>query len=402
MTAPTLPAPTGASASPHAGAQRVRVGFVALSDAAPLVAAHRLQLDAHHGVEIVLCRQPSWSAVRDKLMSGELDAAHMPYGLPYGMELGIGGPQCGMAVLMVLNWNGQAITLAPGLADAYRASGELRGAMAGLGRKPVFAQTFPTGTHAMLLNYWLAAHGIDPLAEVRSIVIPPPQMAAALAARELDGFCAGEPWHAVAEAAGAGRTILPTSAIWPDHPEKVLACRRDFAALYPDIAGALIGTLLEACRWLDSAPNRLRAAQWLAAPTLLDAPRELIAARLLDRFPDGAIDGAAPLRFHADGAVNLPRAEDGLWFITQFRRWGMHPNRQGPDASETRAKQGGADAEDAATAARVTHAALYRDAAARAGVSLPADPGYRHVLCDGTVWHGQATSDYLAALSVRA
>lgn len=209
----------------------LRLGFVALSDAAPLIVAQRLNLGERHGLTLELSRQPSWAAVRDKLLSGELDAAHALYGLVCGLQLGIGGPQADMAALVVLNRNGQAISLSRGLADAYRAGGSVRDAFATLGRKPLLAQTFPTGTHAMWLNHWLASHDVDPLRDVRSVVIPPPEMVAALAGGELDGFCAGEPWHAVAEACGAGRTVAVTSEIWPDHPEKVLAARRDFVAL---------------------------------------------------------------------------------------------------------------------------------------------------------------------------
>ncbi|WP_034177143.1 CmpA/NrtA family ABC transporter substrate-binding protein, partial [Burkholderia ambifaria] len=150
--------------SPPAAPERahLRVGFVALSDAAPLIVAQQLNLGAHHGLTLELSRQPSWAAVRDKLLTGELDAAHALYGLVCGLQLGIGGPQTDMAALMVLNRNGQAITFARGLADAYRESGDVRAALATLGRKPLLAQTFPTGTHAMWLNHWLASHGVDP------------------------------------------------------------------------------------------------------------------------------------------------------------------------------------------------------------------------------------------------
>ena len=131
---------------------------------------------------------------------------------------GIGGPQADMAVLMVLNRNGGAITLSNALADAWRDTGSLKDAFASLGRAPVLAQTFPTGTHAMWLYYWLAAHGVHPLRDIESVVIPPPRMVDALAEDQLDGFCCGEPWHALAEARGAGRTVALTSGIWPDHP----------------------------------------------------------------------------------------------------------------------------------------------------------------------------------------
>jgi len=334
--------------------RRLRLGFVALSDAAPLVAAHRLRLGERHGLELVLCRQPSWAAVRDKLLSGELDAAHALYGLVCGMQLGIGGPRADMAVLMVLNRNGQAITFSHRLADAFRQAGDLKAALATLGRPAVFGQTFPTGTHAMWLYHWLADHGVHPLRDARSVVIPPPEMVAALARGELDGFCAGEPWHAVAEARQAGRTVALTSEVWPDHPEKALACRREFAALYPDTARALIRTLLDACRWLDQPANRVRAAGWLAEPDAIGVPAAQIAPRLLGDYGGHRFEKAPlPIRFHDGGAVNRPRAGDGVWFLSQYRRWGL---LHGPS-------------DDRAIAASVAQTALYDEAAGEAPAS---------------------------------
>ena len=341
------------SATPTPERTHLRLGFVALSDAAPLAAAALRDMGRRHGISIELCRQPSWAAVRDKLLSGEIDAAHALYGLVYGVQLGIGGPQADMAVLMVLNRNGQAITLSKPLADAVHGGASVKDALASLGRTPVIAQTFPTGTHAMWLYYWLAAQGVHPLRDVRSVVIPPPRMADALVEGTLDGFCAGEPWHAVAEARGAGRAVVHTSEIWPDHPEKVLACRRDFVALYPNTARALVRTMLEACAWADAPEHRTELAQALASSDLLGVPRELIEARL------GTRNGVAPVRFFDHGAVNYPRLSDGLWFITQYRRWGMLASDDGDD--------------DAAVAASVNQTALYAQAARAAAVDVPGE-----------------------------
>ncbi|MDR5797165.1 CmpA/NrtA family ABC transporter substrate-binding protein [Caballeronia sp. LZ008] len=361
----------------------LRLGFVALSDAAPLAVAALRDLGARHGISIELCRQPSWAAVRDKLLSGEIDAAHALYGLVYGVQLGIGGPQADMAVLMVLNRNGQGITLSRPLADAIRNGASVKEALHSLGRPPVIAQTFPTGTHAMWLYYWLAAHGVHPLRDVQSIVIPPPRMADALVEGALDGFCAGEPWHAVAEARDAGRTVAYTSEIWPDHPEKVLACRRDFAALYPATARALVRTMLDACAWLDTRAHREEIAEALSSSALLGVPRALIEPRLATS--DGGDARALPVRFFDEGAVNYPRVSDGVWFITQYRRWGML----------------GADIDDAAIAASVNQTALYREAAQAAGIAIP---GERRAatFCDGRVWDGGDAAAYLAGFEIRA
>ncbi|MCW3481325.1 ABC transporter substrate-binding protein [Neisseriaceae bacterium JH1-16] len=359
----------------------LRLGYVPLSDCAPLVVAQRLGLGERYGIEIELHRQPSWAAVRDKLISGELDAAHALYGLVYGVELGLGGPQAPMAVLMTLNHNGQAITLSDRLARQLASGRTLRELVAEAPRPLVFAQTFPTGTHAMWLYYWLAAQGIHPLTDVKSVVIPPPQMSEALAAGLLDGFCAGEPWHAVAEAEGVGRTVVASGAIWPDHPEKVLACRRDFVTRYPRTARALTMTLLDACRWLDEPTHRFDAAGWLSGPTCIGRARSLILPRLLG---GNGLPGA-PLRFFDDGAVNYPYRSDGLWFLSQYRRWGL--------------LRGSADLP--AIAAAINQTALYREAATALGIAVP-DDERSCVLIDGVSWNSRDPVAYADSFALRA
>lgn len=363
----------------------LRIGFVALSDAAPLVAAKVLEFGHRHGLTLELCRQPSWAAVRDKLIAGEIDCAHALYGLVYGVELGIGGPRDDMAVLMVLNRNGQAITLSNRLADALAEHGTLPKALATLDRKPVFAQTFPTGTHAIWLYYWLASQGVHPLRDIESVAIPPPQMVAALAEERLDGFCVGEPWNAMAEAEGVGRTVAYTSEVWPDHPEKVLACRRDFVRANPNAAQALVRTMLEACRWLDGAGHREEIARWLARPEFIGIDQALIAARLGNEIAASAPRGL-PMRFFDSGAVNYPRAADGAWFLTQFERWGMIDART----------------DYADIAEQINQTQLYREAAARVGIAVPGDEGSQ-VLIDGMAWGSDtASSAYAQSFTIRA
>lgn len=349
--------------------QTLRVGFMPLIDCAPLVAAVRLGLDRKYGLRLELQRQASWAAIRDRLLSGELDAVHALAGLVYGVETGIGGPQADLAILLTLNQNGQAITLSPALAQGLQQGLPLPELLATLPRQPVFAQTFPTGTHAMWLYYWLAAQGVDPLGAIQQVTLSPPLMPEALARGELDGYCAGEPWAARAEALGVGQRVIRSGQIWPGHPEKVLACRRDFAALQPDTAVALTVTLLEACRWLDEPENRQQVVYWLADPAVIDLPAERIAACLLPA------DNETPeqsLRFHAQGQVNFPWLSDGRWFLQQFRRWKL--------LSSTNAQ------DDEARIASVHRLDTYRQAAQLAGVPVPASESRHSVLFDGTHW----------------
>lgn len=358
----------------------LKIGFVPLADAAPVVAAKLLEFGHAHGLTLELSRQPTWAALRDKLLAGELDAAHSLYGLVYGVQLGIGGPQTDMAVLMVLNRNGQAISLSNRLADALARHGTLPRALATLGRTPVFAQTFPTGTHAMWLYYWLAAQGVHPLRDIESVVIPPPQMVAALAEERLDGLCVGEPWPALAQRRGMGRTVIRSGEIWPDHPEKVLACRRDFVERYPNTARALVQAMLEACRWLDGAGHRTEIAQWLARPEMLGADADLIAAML----EGGAGAGAPDMKFFDGGAVNYPLESEGIWFLTQFERWGMMARRD--------------DYREIAQALNQT--ALYREAAAAIGVGVPT-VSPKPVLIDGRVWDGENAAAYVEGFEIK-
>ena len=312
----------------------LRIGYLPLTDCAPLVTAVMMNFGQRHGLTLELCRQPSWAAIRDKLLSGELDAAHTLYGMVYGVQLGLGGPQADMAILMTLNRNGQAISVSNQIAEALNSASSpqsFKSALASLGRKPVFAQTFPTGTHAMWLNHWLASQGVHPLHDIESIVIPPPLMPEALAQGELDGFCAGEPWHAVAQSKQCGRVIVSSSQIWPNHPEKALACRREFSALYPNTAQALIRTLLEASHWLENPANKAMASTWLARPEFLNIRQELIASQLVGNTEHASISATSmttavpvlPVRFFDDFGMNFPLASDGLWFLEQFHRWGL-------------------------------------------------------------------------------
>ncbi|SMC22946.1 nitrate/nitrite transport system substrate-binding protein [Andreprevotia lacus DSM 23236] len=362
----------------------VRLGFVPLTDCAPLVAAKILGLGRRHGLNIELVRQPSWAAVRDKLLSGELDAAQALYGLVYGVQLGIGGPQADMAVLMTLNRNGQAITLSNRLSEGLRQGRSLRTQLAAQTHQPVFAQTFPTGTHAMWLYYWLAAEGLDPLRDVRSVVIPPPQMSDAMALEQLDGFCAGEPWHAVAEAENIGRTAVTSGEIWPDHPEKVLACRRDLVALYPNTARALTMTILEACRWLDAPEHRREMAGWLSGPGYIGRASNLIAPRMLGDYGRTSAH-ALPLRFFADGEVNHPYLSDGNWFLTQYVRWGMAAS----------------SVLDGHLAAEINQTALYRQAAAALDIATADSDTRSSVLIDGRRWDGSNLHAYARSFPIQ-
>ena len=370
--------------------QVVRIGYLPLTDCASLVMAAELGFDERYGIKIELSREMSWAGVRDKLGNGELDAAHVLYGLVFGVQMGIGGQQHDMAVLMNLNHNGQSVALSADLARAGAVDGaSLARQLGSAGRPYVFAHTFPTGNHAMLLQYWLAAHGIDPVRDARVMTVPPSQMVAALRAGQMDGFCAGEPWGSKAIADGVGVTATTSGAIWPDHPGKVLGTGAAFAQQHPNTCRALIAAVLEAGRWIDASDaNRLQMAAVLAGPAYLNAPQELLAPRILGHYCDGlgkCWHEQHGLRFHGDGAVNFPYLSDGMWFMTQHRRWGLL--RDEPDYL--------------AVAGQVTRLDLYRQAADMTGTPVPNSLMRSSTLCDGVVWDGSNPEQYAASFAIR-
>ena len=369
----------------------LNIGFMALTDAASVIVAATQGFGEKHGLTLNLQRQASWATLRDKLLSGELDAAHSLYGLIYGVQLGLGGaPSTDMAVLMGLNQNGQSINLSPALQTAGVNTGSALAQRAHQsGAKLTFAQTFPTGTHAMWLNYWLASQGIHPLTDVDSVVVPPPQMLAHLKARRIDGFCVGEPWSAQAVDEQMGCTLTTSQAIWPDHPEKVLGCTREFADQHPNSARALIMAVLEASRFIDeSEENQRSTAQLLSGSEYVDAPLSAIQPRFLGQYQDGlghAWQDVHPLRFHAGGAVNQPYLSDGMWFMTQFRRWGLL--RDDPDYL--------------AVARQVQQLELYRQAAEALGIDVPSEMRSSQLL-DGQVWDGNDPAGYARSFALHA
>ena len=370
----------------------INLGFMALSDCASVVVAATQGFAQPHGLTLNLKRQSSWANLRDKLVSGELDAAHSLYGLVYAVHLGIGGVAAtDMAVLMGLNQNGQSINLSRGLQALGVTSPEaLERHVHQTRSKFTFAQTFPTGTHAMWLYYWLASQGIHPLLDVDSVVVPPPQMVAHLRAGRIDGLCVGEPWSASAVQQDLGFTLATTQTIWPDHPEKVLGCTRAFVEQYPNTARALVMAILEASRFIEeSSENSRSTAQLLSAAQYLDAPLECIEPRLLGDYVDGLGNrwqDPHALRFHGEGEVNLPYLSDGMWFMTQFRRWGLL--RDDPDYL--------------AVARQVQQLDLYREAASAVGVAALGKEMRSSQLIDGKTWDGSDPAGYARSFKLHA
>jgi nitrate/nitrite transport system substrate-binding protein len=371
--------------------ETVRVGFIPLTDCAPVAIAALKGFDKKYGITIVPTKEASWAAVRDKLVAGELDAAHILYGLLYGLELGIAGKATPMANLMTLNQNGQAISLSADLAEQGIRDAE------GLSKRVsqqapgtyTFAHTFPTGTHAMWLYYWLANAGINPFEDVRSVVVPPPQMVMNMRIGNMVGFCVGEPWNARAINDRIGFTAATTQSIWPEHPEKILGTRQAWVAQNPNTARALVSAVLEAQRWIDaSADNKRETAQILARRAWLNTKDQYLTGRMLGEYDNGIgtrWQDSHPIRFFNDGAASYPWHSDGMWFLTQFRRWGLLKNA--PDY--------------AAIASRINRTDIWQDAAtAVGGIAAPSSQMRSSTLMDGTVWNGTDPEAYARSFAI--
>src|SRR5438477_5174736 len=305
----------------------VKVGFIPLTECASVVIASVMEFDKKYGIKIVPSKEASWAGVRDKLVNGELDASHVLYGLLYGVQMGIGGPKKDMAVLMNLNHNGQAITLSNQLKEKGAIDGaKLKALIDREKREYTFAQTFPTGTHAMWLYYWLGTYGINAMADVKAIVVPPPQMVANMRVGNMDGFCVGEPWGNRAIYDKIGFTAITTQDIWKDHPEKVLGTSAEFVQQNPNTTRAMIAAVIEASQFIDTMANRKKVAEIIADKSYVNWPVEVIDQRLEGGYDNGIgkkWDDPNYMKFYNAGTVNFPFLSDGMWFLTQHRRWGL-------------------------------------------------------------------------------
>ena len=389
--APALRAAVYAQGSDKPEKEEVKIGFIPLTDCASVVMASELGFDKKYGVKIIPTKEASWAGVRDKLVNGELDMSHVLYGLIYGVHLGTSGPKKDMAVLMSLNNNGQAITLSKALADKGAVDGiSLAKFMASNKREYTFAGTFPTGTHAMWMHYWLAAAGINPLSEAKLITVPPPQMVANMRVGNMDGFCVGEPWNHRAIMDGIGITANTTQDIWKDHPEKVLGTTADFTKKYPKTTRAVMMAILEASKWIDAGlQNKLKMAEVVAQKSYINTSVDAINQRILGRYQNGlgkTWDDPNHMKFFNDGAVNFPYLSDGMWFLTQHKRWGLL--KEHPDYLNV-AKQ-------------INRIDLYKGVASALNVSVPKDVLRTSKLMDGVVWDGKDPKKYADGFKIHA
>jgi nitrate/nitrite transport system substrate-binding protein len=320
----------GAYADDSPETPTIRFGIIALTDCAPIVMAHELGHFKKFGINSIVSKEASWAVIRDKLSIGDNQATHMLIGMPLASTMGLAGsPVKPMVIPWLLNRNGQAITLNNKLRQAGvrdpKTLKPLADKAKAAGDPMAFAMTFPTGTHAMWMRYWLASGGIHPDKDVSLITIPPPQMVANMKVDKMDGFCVGEPWNNRAIADGIGFTAVTTQAMWKDHPEKVCAFTEEFATKNPRTVKAILKGLHLASVHLDKLDNRRSAAEVIARPAYINCPPEIILERLLGKYNygDGRIEQDPNYMIFSERHCNYPQSIFSVWWLTQFRRWGM-------------------------------------------------------------------------------
>lgn len=318
---------------------RVALGFVPLTDAAPLIVAAERGYFAAEGLAVELWRETSWASIRDKLAAGALDGAQTLAPLPLAMHLGLTPARTPMCVPLLLDRNGNAFTVSRSLyrrmqilaredAGVRSRSGHALRAAArealAAGRPLRFATVFPHSTHTYLLRHWLDRYQV-PAQAIELSVVPPPLMVEQLAAGRIDGFIVGAPWHTLAVQSGLGRIVAASTDILPGHPEKAFAVRRSFAVSYPRTLLALTRALLRACLWLDDPEHRAAAAGLISARRYVHAPIECLRIGLEDRLL--AATGETPqvcAGFHVfhRGGANCPDPREVSWYLREMMRWG--------------------------------------------------------------------------------
>ena len=299
----------------------VKLGFIPLVDAGPLIIARELGFAEEERLQIDLIAARSWSRLRDMLVFEQVEAAHMLSAVPVSTALGLGGAAARLEALMVLSMGGEMIGLSRGLAAEIRAAGPYPAFTDAPAAAAALSAARPGGLrigvpfvfsmHAELLHLWLGA-----LPGLRLLTVPPSQMAEALAAGEIEAFCVGEPWGSFCVEQGAGELLLPGSAIWGRAPEKVLAVRAGWAEAHPETAGRLMRALWRACRWLGDPGNRMTASEILAREAYLDVSADLIERALSGNIitrPEGDAARADNFVLFHEYGVNYPWPEQADW-----------------------------------------------------------------------------------------
>ncbi|AWB23859.1 nitrate ABC transporter substrate-binding protein [Methylobacterium currus] len=379
-----------------------KLGFIALTDAAPLFVAKEKGIFAKHGMpDVEVLKQASWGTTRDNLVLGSegngIDGAHILTPMPYLISAGRvtqNNVPVPMYILARLNLAGQCISVAKEHmgdkvaldAKPFRAALERKKAS---GKSVKAAMTFPGGTHDLWIRYWLAAGGIDPDRDIETIVVPPPQMVANMKVGTMDCFCVCEPWNEQLITQGIGYTALTTGELWKDHPEKALGMRAAWVDKYPNAAKALLAAVMEAQQWCDKPENRDELAGIVAKRQWINVPASDVVKRMKGEFDygDGRKVANSPhiMKYWADNA-SYPFKSHDLWFLTEDIRWGKFD----------------AQTDTKALIEKVNREDIWREVAKGMGVTAPASTSRgKETFFDGKVFDPADPAAYLGSLGIK-
>jgi nitrate/nitrite transport system substrate-binding protein len=385
---------------------KANLGFIALTDAAPLFVAKEKGFFAKHGVPgVEVQKQASWGATRDNLVLGSegngIDGAHILTPMPYLISAGKvtqNNVPTPMYILARLNLNGQCISVAKEYADiavgvdtkTFKTALEKKKAS---GKAVKAANTFPGGTHDLWIRYWLAAGGIDPDKDIETITVPPPQMVANMKVGTMDCFCVCEPWNLQLIHQKIGYTAITTGELWNRHPEKSLGMRAAFVDKYPNAAKAILMATMEAQQWCEKPENANEVAAICAKRQWINCPVDDVTDRVKGRFdygiPGKVVEKSPHIMRYWNDFASYPFQSHDLWFITEDIRWGKFE----PDV----------DAK--ALIAKVNREDLWRAAAKTLDVpadQIPASTSRgKETFFDGKVFDPDNPRAYLKSLAIK-
>ncbi|WP_455216978.1 CmpA/NrtA family ABC transporter substrate-binding protein [Kaarinaea lacus] len=318
----------------------LQLGFIPLTDCAPLVIGKEKGFFEKHGLDVTLSRETSWANIRDKVAIGILDGAQMLAPMPLAMSLGLSPIHKPMVTAFSMGLNGNAITVSTDLhqkmtrIDPESMNNRSTNVYAlkaviddnkSRGLDPfTFAVVYPFSPHNYELRYWMASAGIDPDKDIRLVVVPPPQMVGQLEQGDIDGYCVGEPWNTLAVQQGIGRTLITKYEIWNNSPEKVLGVSEEWSSQYPETHKALVKALIEASQWVDEESNRKEVAALISQRMYINAPEHAVRTSMtgsyqysVDSMPEALPDFNVFHRY----AANYPWRSHAEWFLLQMLRW---------------------------------------------------------------------------------